>query len=67
MNVQQDIKKIIKVDTIDEANNYLSQGWALLDTGTIVVDNEPKHYFIIGKTGQVALQEYIEKLKLEDN
>lgn len=58
-----DIKQLVKVDNIDEANSYLAKGWALLETGSTVIDNVFQHFFIIGKTGNVELQEIIERLE----
>lgn len=61
MLVDKDISEIKRINDIGEANDLINKGWVLLETGSKIVDDETVFFFLLGKTGLVVLNEYIQE------
>jgi uncharacterized protein (DUF697 family) len=63
--IDKDISEVKQVDDIIEANKLISIGWALLETGSKVVNDETVFFFLLGKTSTVTLNEIIQEEELK--
>jgi hypothetical protein len=59
--------KIVKVESIEEANAHLSSGWELIDNGHTIIEGTPQFFFVLKKTQNLIMQEMIDKLTEEEN
>ncbi|MEC0131489.1 hypothetical protein [Paenibacillus odorifer] len=68
MLIDKDISEVKQVDDINEVNKLINIGWALLETGSKVVNDETVFFFLLGKTSTVTLNEIIqvEELKMKN-
>lgn len=65
MLIDKDISEVKQVDDINEANKLINIGWALLETGSKIVNDETVFFFLLGKTSIVMLNEMIQEEELK--
>jgi hypothetical protein len=63
--IDKDISEVKQVDDINEVNKLINIGWALLETGSKVVNDETVFFFLLGKTSTVTLNEIIQEEELK--
>lgn len=64
--MDKSIEELRKTESVDEANQLLSDGWVLLQSNSTVINGEAVYFFLFGKPRISKLQKALQELNAEE-